>query len=89
MVSAFPEVKFRKLTKDCKFMIIACDGIWDCLSSQQCVDLINKHLTTRQKETAVLEFMFDEIIAKDIATSDGTGTDNMSAILIRFNHQQD
>ena len=33
MVSAYPEVIVETLTKDHDFMIIACDGIWDCLTS--------------------------------------------------------
>ena len=33
MITAFPEVKIEKLTNTCDFLIIACDGIWDCLTS--------------------------------------------------------
>jgi serine/threonine protein phosphatase PrpC len=84
MVSAFPECKTQDLNKDCKFIIIACDGIWDCVTSQECVDYIAKKLKEGMKESLILENLFDQIIAKDITTSDGTGTDNMSAIIIRF-----
>ena len=84
MVSAFPECKTQEINKDCKFIVIACDGIWDCVTSQECVDYIQKKLNEKMKESEILENLFDQIIAKDITTSDGTGTDNMSAILIRF-----
>ena len=40
MVSGYPEVVVETLRPDHDFMIIACDGIWDCLSSQQAVDFI-------------------------------------------------
>jgi protein phosphatase 2C family protein 2/3 len=33
MVSAYPEVTIEKLSGEHDYMIIACDGIWDCLSS--------------------------------------------------------
>lgn len=33
MITAMPEVKKEKITQDCQFLILACDGIWDCLSS--------------------------------------------------------
>lgn len=33
MVSAYPEVIVESLTGNHDFMIIACDGIWDCLTS--------------------------------------------------------
>jgi protein phosphatase 2C family protein 2/3 len=34
MVSAVPEIMVEPLRPDHDFMIIACDGIWDCLTSQ-------------------------------------------------------
>ena len=40
MVSAFPEVIVETLRLDHDFMIVACDGIWDCLTSQQAVDYV-------------------------------------------------
>jgi protein phosphatase 2C family protein 2/3 len=33
MVSAYPEVIVEALKPDHDFMIIACDGIWDCQTS--------------------------------------------------------
>jgi protein phosphatase 2C family protein 2/3 len=33
MVSGYPEVIVETLRPDHDFMIIACDGIWDCLTS--------------------------------------------------------
>lgn len=40
MVSSYPEVIVEQLRPDHDFMIIACDGIWDCLTSQQAVDFV-------------------------------------------------
>ena len=33
-VSAYPDVTVHEINKDTKFLICACDGIWDCMSSQ-------------------------------------------------------
>jgi serine/threonine protein phosphatase PrpC len=38
MVSGYPEVIVETRRPDHDFMIIACDGIWDCMTSQQAVD---------------------------------------------------
>ena len=32
-VSSFPEVRKFEITKDLDFVICACDGIWDCMTS--------------------------------------------------------
>mmetsp|Transcript_10367 Transcript_10367/g.7284 ORF Transcript_10367/g.7284 Transcript_10367/m.7284 type:complete len:206 (-) Transcript_10367:254-871(-) len=41
-VSAVPEIKVHQITSQADFLIIACDGIWDCMSSQQAVDYVNQ-----------------------------------------------
>ena len=41
-VSAFPEVKMYPLDSKVEFLICACDGIWDCMTSQQAVDFVRK-----------------------------------------------
>ncbi len=41
-VSGYPDISKTALTKDIDFIICACDGIWDCMTSQQCVDFINQ-----------------------------------------------
>lgn len=40
MVTCVPEVVVETIRPDHDFMIIACDGIWDCLTSQQAVDFV-------------------------------------------------
>lgn len=89
MITCVPEIKKVELTSDDKFLVIACDGIWDCLTSQQCVDLLAKSIKARkapQQNSKVVEDMFDQIICKDIHSpdSDGSGTDNMTCILIEI-----
>ena len=33
IVTAFPDITIEKITSDTDFIICACDGIWDCLTS--------------------------------------------------------
>jgi protein phosphatase 1G len=40
MITAMPDVRKEKITADAQFLIIACDGIWDCLTSQEAVDFV-------------------------------------------------
>ena len=68
-----------------EFIILACDGIWDCLTSEECVIQTRQalgQLSEEQPITKVIEDMFDRIIAKDILSSAGVGTDNMTCVLV-------
>ncbi|RWW29892.1 hypothetical protein GW17_00005575 [Ensete ventricosum] len=40
---AYEEVE---LCDDDDFLILACDGVWDCMSNQQLVDFINEQIET-------------------------------------------
>ena len=39
-VSSFPEVRSIEINKDLDFVICACDGIWDCMTSQAACDFV-------------------------------------------------
>ena len=41
MVLWTPDIKIETIDKDTEFMIIACDGIWDCMTNQEAVDFIS------------------------------------------------
>lgn len=83
-VTAKPDIKVVKRSKDDEFIVNACDGIWDCLNNQQCGDLVAKKLKTNKQATMSKHIgeMLHEILAKDTET--GIGTDNMTATLIKF-----
>lgn len=42
--SADPEVHTHALQAEDEFLVVACDGLWDVLSSQRCVELARAHL---------------------------------------------
>eukprot|EP00929_Paragymnodinium_shiwhaense_P000921 TRINITY_DN101114_c0_g1_i1.p1 TRINITY_DN101114_c0_g1~~TRINITY_DN101114_c0_g1_i1.p1 ORF type:complete len:414 (-),score=100.78 TRINITY_DN101114_c0_g1_i1:40-1281(-) len=42
-VTCTPEVKCLTIEKDWKFMLICTDGIWEFVSSQEAVDIVNKY----------------------------------------------
>lgn len=44
MVTAYPDVVVRPLHKDVEFIILACDGIWDCRTSDQVVQFFKELL---------------------------------------------
>ena len=69
------------------FVFLACDGIWDCLTSEEVVEQVGAELKTLPEETpcsSLIESMFDRIIAKDVLSSAGKGTDNMTAVIVQL-----
>lgn len=44
MVTSFPDVTVKPFHKDVEFLILACDGIWDCKTSDQVVQYYKQSL---------------------------------------------
>ncbi|KAL4640865.1 protein phosphatase 1G-like [Arapaima gigas] len=88
MISAKPDVKVLTLNEDHEFMIIACDGIWNVMSSQEVVDFVNKRIKPSesgdvQALSSIVEELLDHCLAPD-TSGDGTGCDNMTCIIVTF-----
>jgi protein phosphatase 1G len=49
MITALPDVKTLRINPDVdEFMVLACDGIWNYLSSQDVVDFVRKRIQERK-----------------------------------------
>ena len=85
-VTPFPDVSIRQRSGQDNFIIVACDGIWDVLNNDQCVAKLNKLYSELKPNNSNIcppvEKMLDECCPDTIG--DGAGTDNMTAIFIRF-----
>ncbi|GAB4850559.1 hypothetical protein Ancab_029868 [Ancistrocladus abbreviatus] len=81
MVTANPDINDVELSDDDEFLVLACDGIWDCMSSQQLVDYVQEQLKFATKLSAVCESVFDRCLAP---SAGGEGCDNMSMILVQL-----
>ncbi|XP_047325525.1 probable protein phosphatase 2C 60 [Impatiens glandulifera] len=82
IVTASPDINTVELCEDDEFIVLACDGIWDCMSSQQLVDFIREHLKTETKLSAICEKVMSRCLAP--STVGGEGCDNMTIILVQF-----
>ncbi|KAI3802598.1 hypothetical protein L1987_30737 [Smallanthus sonchifolius] len=81
ILTANPDIHTVELCEDDDFLVIACDGIWDCMSNQQLVDFVLEQLKTESKLSTVCEKVFDRCLAP---TAGGEGCDNMTMILVQF-----
>lgn len=92
LVIPCPDIRVEPIEKDCEFLIIASDGIWDYMSSQNAVEYVREQIvesqlngTVNPELSSVIEKMFDKAISKNIEQNT-VGGDNMSCILIKFKH---
>ena len=76
---ANPEIVHERLGSCDEFIIIACDGVWDVLSSQQAVDCVRRALFNTEGDAArAARVLIDKALARG-------STDNCSAIVVCLN----
>lgn len=79
IVTAFPEVKTHSVTADDEFIVLACDGIWDVLSSQQVIDAVRRQIASGASLQECTEYLLEACLAPQFG---GVGCDNMTVVII-------
>lgn len=98
IVTADPEIHTHELGDDEEFLILACDGmtllpiillihslplgIWDCLTSQQAVDMVRRQIAQKKPLQEICEVTIQKCCAPDADTGAGIGCDNMTMIVV-------
>lgn len=84
MISALPDIKKITIEPEDEFMVLACDGIWNFMTSDDVVEFVQDRIADPTKKlTDICEEMFDYCLAPH-TKGDGTGCDNMTAIIVQF-----
>jgi len=68
MITAYPEVIEETISPDTDFIVIACDGIWDCMTNQEVGDFVYTKLKKNPgiKLSKIIEDMLDNCLATDL-----------------------
>lgn len=82
MISAEPDIVVREITPEFDYLLMGCDGIWETKTEEEIGKMITEKESEEMTKDKISEYLLDQLIAKE--TSDGTGCDNMSCILIKF-----
>ena len=53
--AALPDITIHDVTPDHEFVVLACDGIWDVLSSQEVVDFVRVRIAQQMEPEIVSE----------------------------------
>jgi serine/threonine protein phosphatase PrpC len=69
------------LEPDDEFIILGCDGIWDCLTNEKAVEFVRSRINDK-KPTDIGVEMLDTIISDDPRVTQGIGGDNMTVMII-------
>ncbi|KAI9892271.1 MAG: Protein phosphatase 2C 2 [Vezdaea aestivalis] len=81
IVTAYPDVVTHDISEDDEFLVVACDGIWDCQSSQAVVEFVRRGITAKQDLDRICENMMDNCLAASSDTG-GVGCDNMTMLIV-------
>lgn len=82
MISALPDVTVVALEPDDRFVVLACDGIWNVMGNQEVVDFVAERLDRGMAVGAVCEDVLDNCLAPPNNKGDGSGCDNMTMMVV-------
>jgi len=85
IITAEPDVVAVDLAEDDDFFVVACDGVFDVLTSQELVDFINERIHTMDL-ARICEAVFDRCIAQNPRETRGIGGDNMTCVIAKIHH---
>jgi len=86
MITADPEVTCHEITEEDEFLVLACDGIWDCLYSQEIVDFVRYQVSKGKELKEIGEMICEHCLAPDTTGYSGIGCDNMSVLIVAITH---
>ncbi|KAF9572605.1 Protein phosphatase 2C 2 [Mortierella alpina] len=81
IVTANPVIVEHKLTEDDEFLVLACDGIWDCMTSQEVITYVRKGISEKIPLDVLCENTMDHCLASDSGMT-GVGCDNMTMVIV-------
>ena len=90
IVTCNPDILFENRSQNDDFVIMGCDGIWECISntgiSEYIYDKENNIINGNKNKELNLEKILEDLFERNIAKSEEeeNGCDNMTAILIQF-----
>ena len=82
IVTSDPEITEHKFSEEDEFIVLACDGIWDCLSSQQVIDVVRRLIAQKKDLGTICEIVMDKCLAPDSDIGAGIGCDNMAMMVV-------
>ena len=83
IITAEPDVLIMDLEESDDFFVVACDGVFDVLSSQDLIDFIQDKIDTTPLAD-ICEAVFDRCVAQNPRETGGIGGDNMTCTIVKL-----
>lgn len=94
IISGTPDIMIYDRSYEDEFIAICCDGVWDVKSNKEVVDFVRNRLPVgpqaadQQGAAETLEMLLDSCLSPNLRQTRGLGGDNMTAVLVRFPHDE-
>eukprot|EP01097_Dermamoeba_algensis_P000878 TRINITY_DN1323_c0_g2_i1.p1 TRINITY_DN1323_c0_g2~~TRINITY_DN1323_c0_g2_i1.p1 ORF type:complete len:347 (+),score=56.61 TRINITY_DN1323_c0_g2_i1:56-1096(+) len=76
-ISVEPHVKKLKLKRSHEFLVLACDGLWDVITYQDCVNIVSSMRKEGKNPTEIATFLTQEALTRK-------SQDNVTTVVILF-----
>ncbi|KAJ3763680.1 PP2C-domain-containing protein [Lentinula raphanica] len=86
IITSDPEITVHVIDPEDEFIVLACDGIWDCLTSQQVVNIVRSKVAQGVELKEIGEIICDHCLAPDTQGGAGIGCDNMTILIVALLH---
>lgn len=87
-VTAFPEVIYSESkVKPGDFMVLACDGIWNCLSNKELCSFVRKHIKRGTRLSTIGQELIRKCVSPVRPIDGRIGGDNMTCIIVKFKQE--
>ncbi|KAH8234988.1 hypothetical protein KR032_007147 [Drosophila birchii] len=87
IVTADPDVEVRDITDDWEFVLLACDGIWDVMTSSEVGQFVRSRIAEGLQPEVICEELMSNCLAPRLQEV-GLGGDNMTVILVCLLHNK-
>jgi len=81
-VTALPQLIHGSRSPKDEFLVLACDGIWDVMTSEQVTSFVRQRLRKGMPPKEISHALIAECLSPDPKETKGLGTDNMTCIIV-------
>jgi serine/threonine protein phosphatase PrpC len=85
MIIAWPDVVVEQLKPNKnEFMVLMCDGVWNCIPNKELISFVAKRIKTTDKLSKICEQLFARLLPQVMPTKGIVGKDNMTFMIVKF-----